>query len=63
MNEPITLTTLVENSVQVRGLRAEHGLAFHLQCSGHCLLFDTGQSDLLIANADALAAMILGVPT
>jgi 7,8-dihydropterin-6-yl-methyl-4-(beta-D-ribofuranosyl)aminobenzene 5'-phosphate synthase len=58
MNEPITLTTLVENSVQVRGLRAEHGLAFHLQCSGHSLLFDTGQSDLLIANADALGVAL-----
>jgi 7,8-dihydropterin-6-yl-methyl-4-(beta-D-ribofuranosyl)aminobenzene 5'-phosphate synthase len=54
MSETLSLTTLVENSVHVRGLRAEHGLSFHLQCSGRSLLFDTGQSDLLLANADAL---------
>jgi 7,8-dihydropterin-6-yl-methyl-4-(beta-D-ribofuranosyl)aminobenzene 5'-phosphate synthase len=54
MTATLSLTTLVENSVHVRGLRAEHGLAFHLQCGGRSLLFDTGQSDLLLANADAL---------
>jgi len=54
MNDTICLTMLVENSVNVRGLRAEHGLACHLQVGGHSLLFDTGQSDLLLANATAL---------
>jgi 7,8-dihydropterin-6-yl-methyl-4-(beta-D-ribofuranosyl)aminobenzene 5'-phosphate synthase len=51
MSEPITVTTLVENSVPVRGLLAEHGLAFHLQAGPRSLLFDTGQSDLLLHNA------------
>jgi 7,8-dihydropterin-6-yl-methyl-4-(beta-D-ribofuranosyl)aminobenzene 5'-phosphate synthase len=54
MNETICLTTLVENSVHLRGLRAEHGLAFHIQAGDRSLLFDTGQSDLLLANAAAL---------
>jgi 7,8-dihydropterin-6-yl-methyl-4-(beta-D-ribofuranosyl)aminobenzene 5'-phosphate synthase len=54
MPEPITITVLVENSVQSRGLLAEHGLACHLQVGKHSLLFDTGQSDLLLRNAHAL---------
>jgi 7,8-dihydropterin-6-yl-methyl-4-(beta-D-ribofuranosyl)aminobenzene 5'-phosphate synthase len=51
MSEAIAVTTLVENSVPVRGLLAEHGLAFHLQAGPRSLLFDTGQSDLLLHNA------------
>lgn len=54
MNGEIRLTVLVENSVNTRGLRAEHGLAFHVQAGRHQLLFDTGQSDLLIQNASNL---------
>jgi 7,8-dihydropterin-6-yl-methyl-4-(beta-D-ribofuranosyl)aminobenzene 5'-phosphate synthase len=51
MKETIVVTTLVENSVHARGLRAEHGLAFHIQVGQRSLLFDTGQSDLLLHNA------------
>ena len=51
MKETIVVTTLVENSVHARGLLAEHGLAFHLQAGPRNLLFDTGQSDLLLHNA------------
>ena len=51
MKHPIVITTLVENSVQARGLLAEHGLSFHLQVSPRSLLFDTGQSDLFLHNA------------
>ena len=54
MSDTICITTLVENSVHVRGLRAEHGLAFHVQAGHRSLLFDTGQSDLLLVNATAL---------
>jgi 7,8-dihydropterin-6-yl-methyl-4-(beta-D-ribofuranosyl)aminobenzene 5'-phosphate synthase len=52
--ETICVTVLVENSVTGRGLRAEHGLAYHIQAGRHALLFDTGQSDLLGANAREL---------
>ena len=54
MSETIALTTLVENSVHARGLRAEHGLSFHLQVGSRSLLFDTGQTDLLLHNAHKL---------
>ena len=51
MSGEIRITVLVENSVNTRGLRAEHGLAFLIQTERHQLLFDTGQSDLLLQNA------------
>jgi len=54
MSESICITTLVENTVHQRGLRAEHGLSFHIQWGGHSVLFDTGQSDLLLQNAGVL---------
>lgn len=54
MSEMVRITVLVENSVNVCELRAEHGLAFHLQAGNRSLLFDTGQSDLLSRNAEKL---------
>jgi 7,8-dihydropterin-6-yl-methyl-4-(beta-D-ribofuranosyl)aminobenzene 5'-phosphate synthase len=51
MKKTIVVTTLVENSVHARGLLAEHGLSFHLQVGPRSLLFDTGQTDLLLHNA------------
>lgn len=51
MSETVTVTTLIENSVYARGLLAEHGLAFHIQAGQRSLLFDAGQSDLLLHNA------------
>jgi 7,8-dihydropterin-6-yl-methyl-4-(beta-D-ribofuranosyl)aminobenzene 5'-phosphate synthase len=54
MEKAIVVTTLVENSVHARGLRAEHGLSFHLQVGSRSLLFDTGQSNLLLHNAPKL---------
>jgi 7,8-dihydropterin-6-yl-methyl-4-(beta-D-ribofuranosyl)aminobenzene 5'-phosphate synthase len=51
MSETITVMTLIENSVYARGLLAEHGLAFHIQAGRRSLLFDAGQSDLLLHNA------------
>jgi 7,8-dihydropterin-6-yl-methyl-4-(beta-D-ribofuranosyl)aminobenzene 5'-phosphate synthase len=61
MKEPITVTTLVENSVHARGLLAEHGLAFHLQAGRRGLLFDTGQSGLLVDNARKLQVPLRAV--
>jgi 7,8-dihydropterin-6-yl-methyl-4-(beta-D-ribofuranosyl)aminobenzene 5'-phosphate synthase len=54
MSETICVTTLVENCVYTAGLRAEHGLSFHIQCGSLSVLFDTGQSDLLLYNAAVL---------
>lgn len=53
-NRTFRVTLLMENSVTGRGVRAEHGLAYHVQVGGHSVLFDTGQSDLLVHNAREL---------
>lgn len=50
----VRITTLVENSTFRPGLLAEHGLAFWIECGQRRILFDTGQSDILIRNAKAL---------
>jgi 7,8-dihydropterin-6-yl-methyl-4-(beta-D-ribofuranosyl)aminobenzene 5'-phosphate synthase len=50
----IWVTVLVENSVHGRQLQGEHGLAFCLHTARGRLLFDTGQSDLLVRNAAVL---------
>lgn len=54
MSETIVITVLVENSARGRELRAEHGLAFHVQAGPDSLLFDTGQSGLVVQNAKCL---------
>jgi 7,8-dihydropterin-6-yl-methyl-4-(beta-D-ribofuranosyl)aminobenzene 5'-phosphate synthase len=54
MSQKISITVLVENSVHERGLKAEHGLAWHIQFESHQVLFDTGQTDLLVENARQL---------
>jgi 7,8-dihydropterin-6-yl-methyl-4-(beta-D-ribofuranosyl)aminobenzene 5'-phosphate synthase len=54
MSESIRITVLVENSVHRQGLVAEHGLSFHVQCGERSLLFDTGQTDLAVINAETL---------
>ncbi|HEC02002.1 MAG TPA: MBL fold metallo-hydrolase [Phycisphaerales bacterium] len=50
----IRVTVLVENTVYQRGLRAEHGLALWIETNDKKILFDTGQSDLLLHNAKIL---------
>jgi len=54
MNQEIRITTLVENTVFRAGLLAEHGLSFWIEYGGKRILFDTGQSNILIHNAKAL---------
>ncbi len=51
---PARITILVDNAVNRAGLRAEHGWAVWIETGDRAVLFDTGQSDLVIANADAL---------
>lgn len=50
----VAVTFLVDNAVHGRHLQAEHGLALHIRTEEHCLLFDTGQTDLLVRNARTL---------
>jgi 7,8-dihydropterin-6-yl-methyl-4-(beta-D-ribofuranosyl)aminobenzene 5'-phosphate synthase len=54
MTQNIRITVLVENSTSQPGLLAEHGLAFWIECGQRRILFDTGQSDILVRNAKAL---------
>jgi 7,8-dihydropterin-6-yl-methyl-4-(beta-D-ribofuranosyl)aminobenzene 5'-phosphate synthase len=54
MTEEVCITILVENKVYQRGLLAEHGLAYHIAMGKRQVLFDTGQTDLLVANAQQL---------
>ncbi len=49
------VTTLVENSVsEHRSLTAEHGLSFYVEHGNASILFDTGQSDAFLNNAEIL---------
>jgi len=54
MKTDICITTLVENMTSDAGLSAEHGLSFWIDYGHKHILFDTGQTDLLIHNAAAL---------
>lgn len=46
----VKITLLVENTVQRRGLLAEHGLSYAIDFDGRRVLFDTGQSPAVLAN-------------
>jgi 7,8-dihydropterin-6-yl-methyl-4-(beta-D-ribofuranosyl)aminobenzene 5'-phosphate synthase len=52
MSKPkLEIITLVENLAYQQGTKGEHGLAFVVRTGGKQILFDTGQSGLLIENA------------
>jgi len=50
----VAVTVLSNNTVQRRGLLAEHGLSFLIEADEHRVLFDTGQQGIVIHNARAL---------
>lgn len=51
----LSITTLVENSKgEHLALKNEHGISFFIEYGGHKLLFDTGQSDTILQNAQEL---------
>ncbi len=54
MKPEMRITVLVENTVYRAGLLAEHGLSLWIEYEDHRILFDTGQSGILIHNAQAL---------
>ncbi len=54
MSSAVSITVLVEDSVSRPILMAEHGLALWIESGSDCVLFDTGQSGLVIANARKL---------
>lgn len=48
------ITTLIDNKQSVKQLKCEHGLSFLLQTKDINILFDVGQSDKFIFNANKL---------
>lgn len=54
MSNLCQITCIVENSVSQKALLAEHGLAVWLNYQGHGILFDTGQTLMLLHNANHL---------
>ncbi len=54
MNKDLCITTLVEDTALGGGLLAEHGLSFWIEDGDKRILFDTGQSDILVQNAKTL---------
>jgi 7,8-dihydropterin-6-yl-methyl-4-(beta-D-ribofuranosyl)aminobenzene 5'-phosphate synthase len=48
------IITLIENHVLTAGLLAEHGLSTLIDTGNKKILFDTGQSDAFIKNADCI---------
>ncbi len=50
----LEIITLVENMAYRQGTKGEHGLSFIINTNDQQILFDTGQSDLLLANAKQL---------
>jgi len=51
----VRIVTLVENQGGVhKGLRSEHGISFYVESNGKSLLFDTGQSEAFLENAEKL---------
>jgi 7,8-dihydropterin-6-yl-methyl-4-(beta-D-ribofuranosyl)aminobenzene 5'-phosphate synthase len=51
----VKITTLIENRAgEHHGLEHEHGLSFFIEKDGSAVLFDTGQSEKFIKNAEQL---------
>ena len=60
------IINLVENTEGESGCGVEHGLCFYIETEKHKLLMDTGQTDLLLENAqklgiDLTAAMVITI--
>ncbi|MBQ1493041.1 MAG: MBL fold metallo-hydrolase, partial [Blautia sp.] len=57
------IINLVENTEGAEHCPAEHGLCFYIETERHKLLMDTGQSELLVKNADTLGIDLSQVDT
>lgn len=54
MSNSIKVTVLVENTAEGRNICGEHGLAYLIEFDGKKILFDAGQTDLVVKNALAM---------
>ena len=55
------LTILVDNYVSSQKLKAEHGLSILIEDGNEKILFDCGQSDLILSNAKVLGIDLNGI--
>jgi 7,8-dihydropterin-6-yl-methyl-4-(beta-D-ribofuranosyl)aminobenzene 5'-phosphate synthase len=54
MAKNVKIVTLIEDTAQGDGLVSEHGISFWLEYGEHKILFDTGQSSVIVRNAGIL---------
>ena len=54
-------TVLSDNRTQNSSLETEHGLSILLETDKHCILLDTGASDVFIRNAERLRVGAAGM--
>ena len=52
----LTIAVLIENETRFKNLACEHGLSLLLTCDSKTLLFDTGESDSFLRNAEVMGA-------
>ena len=57
------IVTLVENTCGHEDCIAEHGLSIYIETDNHKLLLDTGQTDAVVKNAEALSIDLSAVDT
>lgn len=55
--------TLMEDTACAPDFVCEHGLSFYIETNGHMLLFDMGQTDLFLKNAETLGTDLSAVDT
>ncbi len=55
------ITSLIENTSNRENVSPEHGLSLYVETNGTRLLFDMGQTDLLLKNANALGVDLASV--
>jgi len=63
MIQNLSITVLVDNISHSDNLLCEHGLSLWIEADERRILFDTGQSDVLIRNADVLGIDLRTVDT
>ena len=54
MTKSLKIKILAENTVYSRKVLAEHGLSFYFDYDGKKYLFDTGQGEVLVSNAEKM---------
>lgn len=57
------IITLVENTTENESFIAEHGLSIYIETEKHRLLLDTGQTDAVVKNSEALGVDLTAVDT